>query len=75
MKGVNWSKSRKVLRAITVCLSIYCLWFLGVLIRLNCIVTTVTTAVKVLSYKRPASGSYRLGALRGGLDHYTPDPY
>jgi hypothetical protein len=39
MKGVNWSSSRKVLEAITVCLGITFMVSRG-LIRLNCIIAT-----------------------------------
>jgi hypothetical protein len=47
MKGVNWSKSRKVLGAITVCLGITIMVYRG-LIWLNCTIVTTILAAKVL---------------------------
>lgn len=48
MKGVNWSKTRKILEAITVCLGITIMVYRG-LIRLNCPIVTAMTATKVPS--------------------------
>lgn len=47
MKGVNWSKSRKVPRAIMVCLGITIMVCRG-LIWLNCTIVTTILAAKVL---------------------------
>jgi hypothetical protein len=47
MKGVNWSKSRKVLGAIMVCLGITIMVYRG-LIWLNCTIVTTILAAKVL---------------------------
>jgi len=47
MKGVNWSKSRKVLGVIMVCLGITVMVYRG-LIWLNCTIATTILAAKVL---------------------------
>jgi hypothetical protein len=47
MKGVNWSKSRKVLGVIMVCLGITIMVYRG-LIWLNCTIVTTILAAKVL---------------------------
>jgi hypothetical protein len=47
MKRVNWSKTRKILEAITVCLGITIMVDRG-LIKLNCTIATAITAAKVL---------------------------
>lgn len=75
MKGVNWSKTRKILEAIIVCLGITVMVDRG-LIRLNCTIATAMWLLRRFSLDKCLVFLIApLGALWGGLDHYTPDPY